>query len=802
MDLDCPHLSLAPYWADENDDRCMVLVRSFDSHALCGDGGYEELSRAQTGWDFESESHRLLWELRAFAIEIGLASPFEAQHDDRELVALLADRIEHGDLVGLRKDRASVAGETDATQEQRQLVRAIESQTRGKLNQGGRTYKLVAGADVAGTPDRNSYEVVRHDDATRVLGALAQESSGRGGLAALFEKATAALSPDWRPPFAPKGVVLLRRNVAARAASAAPEAAITPSQMRAMMDSEKPLQFFARFVDERGKPVTGFTGDFQHGDDPKCDMAFSGSDFVRMGDLKGAKQAWLTFADEANQDLVDELKKRWKEIRGEADDEWKEEEESLVEVLFKDGKLPELEFEAEKKYTFMLRPPVALARLHGMYFDTNKCFLLPTAVASLKRLVEKYELHPDSEVLIVGHTDTAGSETYNLDLSADRADAMKAYLRDDADAWLAWYDEGVRESKRWGEHEDLSMIDALVPDDEFGKGSHVAAYQEWHNGEAADARQEEEDQPRSRPDEWEELKVDGILGPKTRRQLILDYMNLDGTSLEDDVCIVTCGCGEYFPLESEEGEVEEEAEDDEEQPFDRRVEVFFFAKPFGILPPVPGVAEGESSKKAVMAKKDDELYPEWRQRVSRHYAIDTESEGFRLRLCNYDLVPYASRPFAFCLEGYPEIRGTTDEGGFVIVDSPPAGAQGYVQVWPDDEFPEDTVRWDINITPVISPATPRGASIRLANLNYYTGEPTDEMTDELREAIRSFQEDNEGFKVTGELDDKTCARLRALHEWEAEGADDVDAEERDDEATEDDEGEGGETGVDSEEPPT
>jgi len=59
-----------------------------------------------------------------------------------------------------------------------------------------------------------------------------------------------------------------------------------------------------------------------------------------------------------------------------------------------------------------------------MYFDTNKCFLLPTAVASLKRLVETYELHPDSELLIVGHTDTAGSETYNLDLSADRADAV------------------------------------------------------------------------------------------------------------------------------------------------------------------------------------------------------------------------------------------------------------------------------------------------------------------------------------------------------------------------------------------
>jgi len=71
-----------------------------------------------------------------------------------------------------------------------------------------------------------------------------------------------------------------------------------------------------------------------------------------------------------------------------------------------------------------------------------------------------------------------------------------------------------------------------------------------------------------------------------RQQLILDYMNLDGTSLDDDVRIVTYGCGERFPLESEAAEVAEEAEDDQEVQFDRRVEVFFFAKPFGILPPV------------------------------------------------------------------------------------------------------------------------------------------------------------------------------------------------------------------------
>ncbi len=696
--------------------------------------------------------------------DVGGFDVLRLQADER--AAWVAQGIRHGDFVGLRKRRQATGG-TDATLAERRLVHDIERATRGKLGAGGRKYRLVAGADLAGMPDRDRYEVVRREEGLRLLGDFSAEVPGRADLPTLLAQAAALLSPDWRPPLSPRGLVLLRAMAVERVVASQVAAAITPSQLREMMEAEKPLFFYARFVDERGKPVSGFAGDFAHGDDPKCDLAFAGAGFARSAEVKGARQAWLTFPDKANQDLNRELKKRWREVRGEADGEWKKKEDCLVEVRLQNGVLPELQLEAEKKHTFMLRPPVALARLHGMYFDTNKCFLLPTAVTSLKRLVETYQQHPDSEVLIVGHTDTAGSEAFNLDLSADRADALKAFLRDDADAWLAWYEEGVRESKRWGAHEDLLMIDALVPDEEFGKGSHVAAYQEWHNGQAADARQEGGE--RRRPDRWEALKVDGSLGPKTRRQLILDYMSLDGTSLADDVRIVTYGCGEYFPLESAEGEVAQAADDGETVHFDRRVEVFFFAKPFGVLPPVPGVAEGASSKQAVKATKDEQLYLEWRRRVARRYAIDTESEGFRLRLCDYDLVPYAKRPFAFCLEGYPEIRGETDDQGFVILDSQPAGAHGYVEVWPNRDEPDNTARWEVNIGPMLSPLTPLGASTRLASLSYYFGDPVEEMTEELGDGIRYFQEDND-LEATGELDERTCAKLRGLHECEAEQA--------------------------------
>jgi outer membrane protein OmpA-like peptidoglycan-associated protein len=768
MEPGCPSFSLTQPWAEER----IFLVDKLDAIRLCSQGAYEAVSAWKALWELGNLFPRDPFRLRIFTGKVRLICFQQSSINDDMLMELVKMSVQHGDLVAIKLGQpVELSGPAKRSQELRRIARSIDNKTHGRLSASGRQYQLVADEELSRMPNRDSYEVVQLVDAQEVLDALANQPGTGPDLAELFKQARDNLTRDWERPYEADGLILMRRIFTPQAATSNNEPSITPSQLRALMESEKPVQFFARFVDDFGKPVTGFAGEFAHGRDPKCEMTFSGSDFTRMGELKGAKQAWLTFKDKANQDLVGQLKKCWKEVRGEADDTWKEREGSLVEVLFKDGKLPELALEAEKKHTFMLRPPVALARLHGMYFDTNKCFLLPTAVASLKHLVETYALHPDSEVLIVGHTDTAGSEAYNLELSAERAEAMMAYLCDDADTWLGWYEADVRASKRWGQHEDLSMIDALVPDDQFGEGSHVAAYQTWHNGEAPDARQE--DQPRSQPDGWEELKVDGILGPKTRRQLILDYMNLDGTSLEDDVRVVTYGCGEYFPLEDEEGEVDQDAakaDDGDDVKFDRRVEVFFFAKPFGILPPVPGVDDGETSKTATKAAEGDPLYPEWRRRASRFYAIDTESDGFRMRLCDDDSEPYAERPFTFCLEGYPEICGTTDQDGFVIIDSPPSGAQGYVEVWPDDDQPDDKIRWDIEITSIISPRTPQGASTRLENLDYFASDPTDAMTDELREAIGYFQSESEGLEVTCELDSATANRLGDLHDCEDEGS--------------------------------
>ena len=75
-------------------------------------------------------------------------------------------------------------------------------------------------------------------------------------------------------------------------------------------------------------------------------------------------------------------------------------------------------------------PRVVMARLRGMLFDTNKTFLLPTAVPALKHMRETYEQNPHSQLLIVGHADTTGEPSINDPLSRDRARSMRAYLQE------------------------------------------------------------------------------------------------------------------------------------------------------------------------------------------------------------------------------------------------------------------------------------------------------------------------------------------------------------------------------------
>lgn len=66
--------------------------------------------------------------------------------------------------------------------------------------------------------------------------------------------------------------------------------------------------------------------------------------------------------------------------------------------------------------------------LGDVLFETGKADLRPGALRNLYPLVTFLQKYPERRVVIEGHTDTVGSDAYNLDLSERRADAVRDFL--------------------------------------------------------------------------------------------------------------------------------------------------------------------------------------------------------------------------------------------------------------------------------------------------------------------------------------------------------------------------------------
>jgi outer membrane protein OmpA-like peptidoglycan-associated protein len=72
---------------------------------------------------------------------------------------------------------------------------------------------------------------------------------------------------------------------------------------------------------------------------------------------------------------------------------------------------------------------IAVTFASGILFPFNSTEILPDGKANLQSLATSLEKYPNSDILIVGHTDSVGTDAYNLDLSQRRAQAANAYLQ-------------------------------------------------------------------------------------------------------------------------------------------------------------------------------------------------------------------------------------------------------------------------------------------------------------------------------------------------------------------------------------
>lgn len=71
---------------------------------------------------------------------------------------------------------------------------------------------------------------------------------------------------------------------------------------------------------------------------------------------------------------------------------------------------------------------IAVTFASGILYPFDSDQILPAGRDNLRSLAQSLQQYPGTEVLIVGHTDSQGSDSYNMGLSLRRAQAAKNYL--------------------------------------------------------------------------------------------------------------------------------------------------------------------------------------------------------------------------------------------------------------------------------------------------------------------------------------------------------------------------------------
>ncbi len=454
---------LTPFWKPER----VRLVLGTEAVRLCRQHGFQAVPAHRALTWLDGLSHREMATLRDFVARARLSVPPLQGVGDSSLLALLRTWVRSGQVAVVREGSQGAEAKNPVDVRRRQVVRAVQAEAPRGLEYRGRRYRLVADRQLPRLADRDGYEVVSRQDAVEVLHALAA-AGGHAALAQSLTEAAGLLTPDWRPPRVPDGLVLLRRIVVQEARRPDLGPTLTPSQLKKLaqnhwieielysLDDEPcflpyrlevpgqssksgkagddgfvgvydidagtgrllidgpaklddPVELAGKLVDELGQALAGVEVSFKAGG--RTLPATTDGDGVAKVERRGLTTGTVRPADEKA--LRQLLYDRWGKVRGEA---WlvppAGEPCSIVEVR-RAEQLPAIAVAAQQQRTVVLQPRVVRARLLGMWFDTSKCFLLPTARKTLPLLKDLYAGSPESDLLIVGHTDTAGQPSYN-----------------------------------------------------------------------------------------------------------------------------------------------------------------------------------------------------------------------------------------------------------------------------------------------------------------------------------------------------------------------------------------------------
>ena len=71
---------------------------------------------------------------------------------------------------------------------------------------------------------------------------------------------------------------------------------------------------------------------------------------------------------------------------------------------------------------------IAVTFASGLLYDFDSDAIKPTAAQNLSTLAASLDKYPNTDILIVGHTDATGADSYNMGLSQRRASSALSYL--------------------------------------------------------------------------------------------------------------------------------------------------------------------------------------------------------------------------------------------------------------------------------------------------------------------------------------------------------------------------------------
>ena len=156
--------------------------------------------------------------------------------------------------------------------------------------------------------------------------------------------------------------------------------------------------------------------------------------------------------------------------------------------------------------------PIASCRIEDLRFEFDSSFVKPeiaTETALLATLIKEHTEEDEKPPLsIFGHADPVGNDDYNKQLSGRRAQAIFGLLTRDTDLWEDLYTHPLG-GDDWGTRSVQTMLEATG----YSLGP-LNGQQNRQMTEAIEAFQGDQG-----------LKVDGFVGPDTRKKLFLAYMD-------------------------------------------------------------------------------------------------------------------------------------------------------------------------------------------------------------------------------------------------------------------------------------